>query len=339
MFTVGELAKRFNAKLIGDANCKVEHLGPLDKAKPGDICFLRNIKYSKFLKNTAASAVILTEDAIPEEITTNLLVVSDPYVTYARIANLFYPQINDKHGVAESAVVSESADIDSTAWIGENTVIGDGVSIGSDSIIGPGCAIEKNVTIGENCKLVANVTICHHVNIGNRVIIQPGAVLGGDGFGFAFDEGKWVKIPQIGTVTIGDDVEIGANTTIDRGALEDTIIDNGVKLDNQIQVAHNVCIGEHTVIAGCTGIAGSAKIGKYCQIGGLVGIVGHLEIADNVILTGKAHVTHSIHKAGVYASGVPLQPIEKWRRNYARYKQLDDIMKRLKMIENQVGEK
>ena len=159
MFTVSKLAKHFNAKLIGDANCKVEHLGPLDKAKPGDICFLRNIKYSKFLKNTAASAVILTEDAIPEEITTNLLVVSDPYVTYARIANLFYPQINDKHGVAESAVVSESADIDSTAWIGENTVIGDGVSIGSDSIIGPGCVIEKNVTISENCKLVANVEI------------------------------------------------------------------------------------------------------------------------------------------------------------------------------------
>jgi len=339
VFTVGELAKRFNAKLIGDADCVVEHLAPLDKAQAGDLCFLNNAKYRKFVEETKASAVILAENTIPREFKTNLLVVDNPHVIYAHIANLFYPPNNDKQGVATSAVISDQAEIDPTAWIGENSVIGEGVIIGSGSFIGPGCVIGDNVTIGSSCKLFANITICHHVKMGDRVMIHPGAVVGGDGFGFALDDGRWIKIPQIGRVIIEDDVEIGSNTTIDRGALEDTVIGKGVKLDNQIQIGHNVLIGEHTIIASCTAIAGSAKIGKHCQIGGCVGVVGHLEITDNVSLAGRAHVTQSIPKAGVYASGVPLQPIEKWRRNYARFKQLDDIMKRLKIIENQLGEK
>ncbi len=339
MFTVGQLAERFSAKLIGDADAEIERLAPIDKAQIGDLCFLDNVKYAKFLKGTNASAVILAEKAIPVEFKTNLLVVPNPYAVYAHIANLFYPQKHDKFGVADSAVVSENANIDATAWIGENTVIGDGVIIGPKTFIGPGCVIEQNVTLGAECKLFANVTVCHHVTIGSRVFIQAGAVVGGDGFGYALDGERWIKIPQIGSVIIEDEVEIGANTTIDRGTLNDTIIGKGVKLDNLIQIGHNVHIGEHTVVASGTGIAGSTKVGNHCQIGGYVGIVGHLEIADNVSLAGRAHVTQSIRKAGMYASGVPLQPIDKWRRNYARFKQLDDIMKRLIIIEHQLGEK
>jgi len=193
--------------------------------------------------------------------------------------------------------------------------------------------------IGEGGRLVANVTLCHGSQIGKRVLIHPGVVVGADGFGFANDQGRWVKIPQLGRVVIGDDVDIGANTTIDRGAIEDTVIEDGVKLDNLVQVAHNVHIGAHSAIAGCAGIAGSAHIGKHCALGGGVGVVGHLQIADNVVVTGMSMVSHTITEAGVYSSGTPLQENAKWHRNYVRLKQLDDMARRLKRLEKQLDEK
>ena len=202
--------------------------------------------------------------------------------------------------------------------------------------IGPGCVIGKGVEIAENTRFIANVTVCHGTKIGRRVILHPGVVIGADGFGLARDGERWYKVPQIGGVILGDDVEIGANTTVDRGAIEDTVLEEGVKLDNLIQIGHNVFIGAHTAIAACTAIAGSARIGKHCAIGGCVGIVGHLEIADNVTITGMSHVSQAITKPGVYSSGTPLEENSKWHRNFVRLKQLDEMARRLKSVEKKI---
>ena len=338
MFTLEYLAERVNAKLIGDPNCEINQVATLENAGPGDICFLSSSKYLKYLQKTKAAAVIVTSTGT-FKYNSNLLIVADPYVAYAQIASLLYPHAFEKKGIHSSAVVSTQSTIDATAWIGENCIVQDGAEIGANTYIGPGCIIDSNVKVGSHCHLVSNVTLCHDIVVGDRVVLQPGVVVGSDGFGFANNRGEWLKIPQIGKVIIENDVEVGANTTIDRGTIEDTIVETGVKLDNLIQVAHNVRIGAHTVIAGCTGIAGSAKIGKHCAIGGQVGIVGHLEITDNVQITGKSHVTHSITEPGVYSSGTPLEPTAKWRRNFVRFKQLDDIMQRLKKIELRLSEK
>ncbi|MFN7098396.1 MAG: UDP-3-O-(3-hydroxymyristoyl)glucosamine N-acyltransferase, partial [Gammaproteobacteria bacterium] len=224
------------------------------------------------------------------------------------------------------------------ASIAANVVIGDEVKIGKNAVIQAGCAINSNVEIGTDTWLWPHVTVYHGTQIGARTIIHSGAVIGSDGFGFAFHQGKYHKIPQIGNVRIGNDVEIGANTTVDRGALADTVIGNGVKLDNQIQVGHNVEIGDHTVIAAGTGIAGSTKIGKYCRIGGLVGFAGHITIADQVNITAMASVAQSIDEPGIYSSGIPAAPFQSWRRNMVRFQQLDNIARRLKQLERKFGE-
>jgi len=216
-------------------------------------------------------------------------------------------------------------------------VIGDSVRIGRNAIIGAGCVIGAGSIIDDDSRLVANVSICDHVRIGKRVLIHPGAVIGSDGFGLVNDSGEWLKVPQLGTVSIGNDVALGANTTIYLGSLDDTVIEDGVKLDNQIQFAHNVHIGAHTAIAGCVGIAGSTRIGRYCAIGGGVGITGHLEIADNVHVTAMSLVTQSITEAGVYSSGTPLQTNSKWRRNFVRFGQLDEMARRLQKIEKKLN--
>jgi UDP-3-O-[3-hydroxymyristoyl] glucosamine N-acyltransferase len=204
--------------------------------------------------------------------------------------------------------------------------------------IGPGCVIGVDAEVGKDTKLIANVTLCHQVKIGSNVILHPGVVIGADGFGLAVDEGRWIKVPQVGTVLIGDDVEIGANTTVDRGAIEDTVIGKGVKLDNLIQIGHNVHIDDHTAIAACTAIAGSTRIGKHCAIGGCVGIVGHLEITDNVTITGMSHVSQAITEPGVYSSGTPLEENNKWHRNFIRLKQLDEMARRLRKMEKQINQ-
>ncbi len=328
MATLEQLAKHVGAVLSdpSKSGCNIEQVSTLDGARKGQIAFLFDRKYRKFLKITRASAVILREQDA-EGCSVPALITKDPYLAYAKIANLLNTPKTASGSVHPSAVVHGNAKIDSSVDIAANSVIESNVVVGANVLIGPGCVIGEGAMIGDYTRLIANVTVCHHVSIGKRALIHPGAVLGSDGFGLARDGVAWVKIPHIGSVCVGDDVEIGANTTIDRGAIKDTVIENGVKLDNQVQVAHNVHIGEHSALAGCVGIAGSATIGKHCMLGGGVGIAGHLEIADDVTITGMSMVTKSIKKAGTYSSGWSVKEAKQWRRTVARVHQLDFIKK------------
>ena len=333
--TLGELAARAGAELHGDASCVIDSVAPLDRAQFGAIAFLVNPRFRRYLAGTAASAVILRREDLAE-CAVPALVSENPHVTYARVATLLYPAPVMPRGVHPSAVIEADCQVDASAWIGPNSVVERGAVIEAAVFIGPGCVIGAAVHIGAGSRLEGNVTVSHGVRIGKRALIFSGAVIGGEGFGLAQDAGAWIRVPQLGTVLIGDDVEIGANTTIDRGALDDTIIEDGVKLDNQIQVAHNVRIGAHTAIAGCVGIAGSAIIGKRCTVGGGVGIAGHLEIADDVHLTGMTFVTKSITEPGLYSSGMPAETNRQWHRSIARYRQLDDMARRIKLLEQEI---
>ncbi len=340
MFSLAELAERLGARLLGEGERRVSRVATLDSAGEGDIAFITHKRYRNQLADTRATAVLLTEADVEfagEGV--QALVVDDPHLAYAQVAAWLNPQPDEGRGVHPSAVVDAAAEVHASAWIGPQCVIEAGAVIGADCRIGPGCVVGRDAVIGEGGRLVANVTICHGSRIGKRVMIHPGVVIGADGFGLANDQGRWVKVPQVGRVLIGDDVDIGANTTIDRGAIEDTVIEDGVKIDNLVQVAHNVRIGAHSAIAGCAGIAGSARIGRHCALGGGVGVVGHLQIADNVVVTGMSMVSHTITEPGVYSSGTPLQENAKWHRNYVRFKQLDDMARRLKRLEKQLDEK
>ena len=319
--TLGELADHIGARLQGDAQCRVHRVATLDSACEGDVTFLFNRRYRKWLRLTRASAVILAEQDVGE-CAVSALVTENPYLGYARAAALLAPKEAVEPGVHPTAWVSPEALVDATASVGPHAVIEPGACIGQRVLIGPGCVIGRDAVIGDFSRLVANVTVCHGVTIGNRSCLHPGVVIGADGFGLAKDQGRWIKIPQLGSVQVGDDVEIGANTTVDRGALKDTIIEDGVKLDNQIQIAHNVRIGAHSAIAGCTGIAGSTTIGKRCTIGGGVGMAGHLEIADDVTVLGGSNVTKSIPVAGTYTSVWPAEEKRSWWRKLARFNRL-----------------
>lgn len=333
---LGELAELVGAKIHGDAESVVDSVATLQDAGPGSISFLSNSKYRRYLSNTSATAVILAEDVL-DECPVTALVCDNPYLAYARICAYMHPVVKRPAGQHATAVVSESALVDPSAWIGPGTVVEDNVTIGANVQIGPGCVISNDVAIGSDTTLVANVTICHRVMIGQRVLIHPGVVIGSDGFGIANDDGQWVKVPQVGSVMVGDDVEIGANTTIDRGALRDTIIGKGVKLDNQIQIAHNVEIGENTAIAACTGIAGSTKIGKDSTIGGGVVVVGHLEFGDNIHFSAESLVTRSFSEPGYYSGNLPAMPNKEWRKSVVHLRNLDDMVTRLKELEKRVG--
>lgn len=333
--TLGELATRFAADIQGDADCHITGVASLKSAQPGQISFFYDKHYADELALTKASAVILRPEHC-ELSKTACLVTENPQLLFARVANLFQHQADVESGVHPDATIAPSAQIDSSASIAARVVIGHDVKIGRNTVIGAGCIIGDGSVIGDDSQLEANVSICDNVQIGHRTLIHPGVVIGSDGFGLVNDAGKWLKVPQLGTVVIGDDVEIGANTTIDRGSLDNTVIEEGVKLDNQIQIAHNVHIGAHTAIAGCVGIAGSTRIGRCCGIGGGVGITGHLEITDNVQVTAMSLVTQSITEPGVYSSGMPLQANNKWHRNFVRFGQLDDMAKRLKKIEKKL---
>ena len=337
-YTLGELAEHVSGEVKGDASYVIESVGTLHHATAKQISFLTNPSYRKELALSTAGAVILSA-ADAETCSTNAIVSNNPYAAYAKIAALLFPDEQYKAGIDAGAYVAVDANISETASIAAGVVIESGVTLADAVRIGPGCVLQKNVNVGAHSILTANVTVAHDCVIGESSLIHPGVVIGADGFGQAMDEGNWIKVPQLGRVVIGNDVEIGANTTIDRGAIEDTIIEDNVKLDNQIQVAHNVKIGAHTAIAGCTAIAGSTKIGKHCRIAGMVGIVGHLEIADNVTVTAKSLVTGSIKKAGMYSSGTPLEPSQQWRKNTVRIKHLDDMAKRLNKLEKLISSK
>lgn len=335
--TLQELAERVGARVVGNADTRIDGVGTLTHATADQITFLSNPRYRKYLEDTTAGAVILSESDLPF-CRVNALVVPDPYLAYARIAACFVPDTRDNQGIHPTAVIGAGARIDQTATVGPHSVIGASVVVGAGAVIGPGCVVQRDVEIGPDSRLVANVTVYYGCRIGSRVLVHAGAVIGSDGFGFANDKGAWIKIPQLGRVIIGNDVEIGANTTIDRGAVEDTVIEDGVILDNLIQVAHNVRIGAHSAMAGCVGVAGSAVIGKHCAIGGGAGILGHLAIADGVTVTAMSLVTKSINERGVYSSGTPLQPSDNWHKSAVRFKQLDEMARRLKQIEKELAE-
>lgn len=335
-FRLQQLAQRVGAQVSGDGDCRIDRVATLADADDGAIAFLANRKYKKFLATTRASAVILAPGFL-EACPTNALVSDNPYLTYARIATLLMPESRVQTGCHPSAMVAASAQIAADAWIGPSAVVEEGATIGRRVYVGPGCVIGRGVQVGEDSHLVANVTLCHGVRIGCRTSIHPGAVIGSDGFGFANDQGDWVKVPQLGSVCIGNDVDIGANTTIDRGALLDTVIEDGVKLDNQIQIAHNVHVGSNTAIAACVGVAGSTRIGRGCTLAGGAGVVGHLEIGDNVHISAQTLVTRSLKEPGYYSGNLPAVPNGIWRKTVARIRQLEDIMRRLKRLEKQVG--
>ncbi|NWA03112.1 UDP-3-O-(3-hydroxymyristoyl)glucosamine N-acyltransferase [Pseudomonas gingeri] len=334
---LGQLAEILGATLRGDPEKEITGLATLQEAGPAQLSFLANPQYRKYLADSQAGAVLLkTADA--EAYAGDSLVVANPYLSYAGISHLFDPKPKAAPGIHPSAVVAADALVDPAASIGPFVVIESGARIGAGVTIGAQCFIGARCEIGEGGWLAPRVTLYHDVRIGKRVVIQSGAVLGGEGFGFANEKGIWHKIAQIGGVLVGDDVEIGVNTAIDRGALADTILGNGVKLDNQIQIAHNVQVGDHTAMAACCGISGSTKIGKHCMLAGGVGLVGHIEICDNVFLTGMTMVTHSITEPGSYSSGTAMQPAAEWRKSAARIRQLDDIARRLRQLEKRVGD-
>jgi UDP-3-O-[3-hydroxymyristoyl] glucosamine N-acyltransferase len=333
--TLAVLADSLGAELRGDASALITSVASLEHATEGAVSFLASTRYRKHLHGTRATAVIL-QAKYADEAPGAVLVVSNPYAAYARAASLLGPRPPARQGVHPATVTGARCRIDDSAWIGPNCVLEDGVTIGAGTQLAAGCFVGRDTRIGAGGVIHPNVVICQGVTIGDRVMVHPGAVIGSDGFGLARDDGRWLKVPQLGGVSIGNDVEIGANTTVDRGTLDNTVLEDGVKLDNQIQVAHNVHIGEHTVVAGCVGISGSARIGSRCMIGGGVGIVGHLEIADDVTVTGMTMVTQSITRPGVYSSGLPEQENTAWGRNTVRLRQLDELARRLQALEKKL---
>ncbi|MEM9243999.1 MAG: UDP-3-O-(3-hydroxymyristoyl)glucosamine N-acyltransferase [Pseudomonadota bacterium] len=326
---LAELATHVGAHLHGDATAIIHGIGTIHSAQPGQITFLDNSDYRRYLPETKATAVILTARNLAK-CPTNALVVDSPYYAYAKLAELFINRPALKQGIHPSAIIGENCDIADSAHIGAKVVIGDHVKIGANTIISAGCVIDTNCQIGDNCFLASNVTCYDSVMIANRVTIHSGVVIGSDGFGFAKKDNQWHKVPQLGQTIIHDDVEIGANSTIDRGAIGNTVIHKGVKLDNQIQIAHNVIIGEHTAIAANTAIAGSTKIGNHCSISGGVSINGHIEICDHTLITGAATVSSSIKTPDVYSSSLTVMPHKQWIKNIARLHQLDKTLKNLK---------
>ncbi|MBP6533818.1 MAG: UDP-3-O-(3-hydroxymyristoyl)glucosamine N-acyltransferase [Arenimonas sp.] len=331
MPTLKDLAERFHLPYRGDGGTVLDGIGTLVNAQAGQLAFLANGKYSQQLGQTKAGVVVLSE-ADAEKCPVACLISRDPYTTFAQISALFEHDEIPEEGVHASAVVHASARVSPSARIGAFTVIGERAVVEDDAVVHPHGSIGQDCVVGEACVLMPRVTLVKRVRLGKRVRIHSGAVLGADGFGIAMHQGQWIKVAQLGGVQVGDDCEIGANTTIDRGAIEDTVLENDVRLDNQIQIGHNVRIGAHTAIAGCAAVAGSAVIGRYCLIGGAAGIVGHIEIADKVIIGAMSLVSHSIREAGEYVSGTPMQAKPEWRKNAARFKQLDAMARSLNAL-------
>jgi len=327
-FTSGELADRFGLELRGDAGLVIDGVATLARAEPGQLAFLANSRYRGQLGDSRASLVVMRAedaDAAPGAV----LIAKDPYTAFAKMAALFERRQAREPGIHPNAVVDPTARIAPGAHVGPFVTVGARSVIGEGSVLGPGCIIGEDCVVGDGCELIARVTLVTRVRLGQRVLVHPGAVIGADGFGLAMDSGHWIKVPQLGGVVIGDDCEIGANTTIDRGALDDTVLEEDVRLDNQIQIGHNVRIGAHTAMAGCSAAAGSARIGRYCLIGGAAGVLGHLEICDRVVVTAMSLVTSSITEPGEYSSGTPLTDNRTWRKNAARFKQLDALARRV----------
>ena len=329
-----EIVARFGGEIVGAGDTVISRIGTLENAGPGDLAFLANPKYRCQLDTTRAAAVIMAPPAVAGPAAA--ILTPQPYLYYARVAQWLHPSPVVEPGVHESAVVA--GEVAATASIGANVWIGIDARIGDAVVIAANCSIGEGVEIGAGSRLAANVAIYPGSRLGQRCLVHSGAVIGADGFGFAREAtGAWVKIPQVGRVLIGDDVEIGAGTTIDRGALGDTVIADGVKLDNQIQVGHNVRIGAHTAMAGCVGIAGSAVIGARCTVGGGAVILGHLRIADDVNVSAGTLVMKSIESAGTYSGAVPFLEHGEWLRNFSRLRHLDAMADKIRALEQRLA--
>ena len=327
-FTVETLAERFGLAVRGDGGRRIDGVATLARAGGSQLAFLANPRYRGQLAASGAGAVVMREEDAAEHAGT-ALVAKDPYAAFAKIAALFDHRPAALPGAHPSAAINPTATVSPEACIGPFVSIGPRTRVEAGAIVGPGCVLGEDCVVGEGCELVARVTLVRRVRLGRRVLIHPGAVLGADGFGLAMEHGRWLKIPQLGGVSIGDDCEIGANTTIDRGALDDTVLEEDVRLDNQIQIGHNVRIGAHSAMAGCSAVAGSATIGRYCLIGGGAGVLGHLEVCDRVVVTAMSLVTGSIREPGEYSSGTPLMDNRSWRKSAARFKQLDALARQV----------
>jgi len=331
--SLAQLAERFDLELKGNPDLVVDGVGTLRNALDSQVSFLANPAYRAELETTRAGVVVLkAEDA--DNCPTNCLIARDPYLSYARIATLFAPGTRQVAGIHPSAVIHESVRLGERVAIGPNVVIEADCEIGEGCSIGPGTVIGRGSSLGAGCLVYANVTLYHQVQLGKRVIVHSGTVIGSDGFGLAFAGDHWEKVPQLGTVVIGDDCEIGAGTTIDRGAIGNTVLEEDVRTDNQVQIAHNVHIGAHTAMAAQAGIAGSTRIGKYCMLGGGCGVQGHIEIADRVTIAAKSTAYYSIKEAGsTWTSLIPAQPIMEWQRNLSRLRKLDQLARKVIKLE------
>ena len=335
MLLASQIAQSIGAELHGP-DVPLSRVAELDDADAGSLSFMALAKYRDRLRRSRAGAVIVAP-ANADQVSCACLVSDNPYLAFARAAELLHPRRRALAGIHASAVVDASADVDASASIGPLCVIESGVVIGPRVELGPGCIVRADSRIAADSRLVAGVTVCECSIIGERALLHPGAVIGREGFGFAKDGERWVRIPQLGRVRLGNDVEVGVHSAIDRGALGETLICDGVKIDNLIQIGHNVSIGENTAMAACSGISGSTRIGRNCTIAGAVGMAGHLEIGDDVHFTGMAMVTRSFAEAGVYSSGIPAMPSNDWRRNVARFRHLDELTKRVKRLEDRLG--
>lgn len=334
-YTLPEIAAQFGGVVQGDNGVRIGQVASLENAEADQIGFLTDRKYLPQLAKTHAGAVLLSLEHA-EATSLPRIVTDNPYAYFARVAGLLNREILPPPGVDPSACVAEGVVVPITSSVGAYATVGEGVHIGENVAIGPGCCVGEGSEIGAGTRLHANAVVYHGCRIGGNCIIHSGAIIGADGFGHAHDEGRWIKIPQIGHVVIGDNVEIGANTTIDRGTLDDTVIEEGAKLDNLIQIGHNCRIGAHTVIAGCVGVAGSARIGRQCRIGGAAMILGHLEIADGVTISPGSMITRSIAKPGTYTALMPFQAHDNWLKTAAHIRHLEALVERVSQLEREL---
>lgn len=334
--TLGQLATLVGGRVQGDPSYHITGVATLWAATSDQISFLANGAYRPALEVTQAGAVILSADD-QSFCNTHALITDNPYAAYAKIATLCLPRHHGNEGeTALTAVIDPTAQVHPSAIIEDFVVIKSHAKIGAGTHIHAGCVVGESAHIGDNCLLYPHVTLYHGVLLGNRVTIHANTVIGSDGFGFAFDKNNWIKVPQLGTVRVADDVEIGSHTTIDRGAIDDTVIEQGVKIDNQVQIAHNVVIGAFTVVAGTAAFAGSAKIGRFCLIGGGATFAGHITVCDQVQIAGMTTVTRSISKPGTYSSGTGMMPAAQWRKSVVHFRNLDEIVKRIRKLEELV---
>ncbi len=334
--SLGELAVQFGCELVGDPAATVSRVATLVNADSESLSFFANKAYRDQLRQTTAAAVLVHPDDA-NDCPVNALLADDPYLAYARIADVLHPFPKPVAGIHKSAVIGSSTNVHDSAQVSANVAIDDDCVIGDQVFIGAGVVVGPRCTIGDGTRVLANVTLVQDVHIGERCIVHSGVVIGADGFGNAKSDGVWIKVPQLGAVRIGNDVEIGANTTIDRGAIDDTVIENGVRLDNLIQIGHNVRIGEHTALAAQVGVAGSTVIGKRCMIGGQVGFVGHINICDDVLVGGATMVSKDIREPGFYAASFPAEKNRDWKRKVARFRRMDELAKRVQALEKAAG--